>query len=81
MVTTQIREGTQGGQNIVEEGAWRSLSWVEGGLRPTSGFSPNIQDDLGSLTFLKCKIEGTGLVYQAADRTLFSVFHDHLSMY
>lgn len=42
-------------------------------LGPISGFIPNIQGDLGSLTFLKCKIEGTGLVYRAADGILFSV--------
>lgn len=69
MVTTRIKVRDPRDQ----ERAWRSLLGNRLDLGLISVFIANIQGDLGSLTFLKCKIEGTGLVYQEADGTLFSL--------
>lgn len=67
MVTTRIKVRNPRDQ----ERAWRSLLGNKLDLGLISVFIANIQGDLGSLTFLKCKIEGTGFVYQEADGTLF----------
>lgn len=67
MVTIRIKVRDPGDQVK----AWRSLLGNRLDLGLIFGFIANIQGDLGSLTFLKCKIKGTGLVYQEADRTLF----------
>lgn len=37
------------------------------GSNPIPGFVPHIQDDLGSLMFLKCEIQGTVLAHPTAD--------------